>query len=342
MATWQNIPDDIISGVFKFIPLDKGTGRLVCTSWRDGIAMADRFRRSINLVGKDVSLQRVHQLFPHLRELQVELPRNTHPSALFLWESLESVKIETRWRTVHGHMYPPTVLAIDTSQLEPEWLQVYFKTHSPVLDCVYLPPEDWYARQVNTWERNWMLARAEEEFAEQYDILPDSEEEDFDPNLHRCNGLCNNGFKFGLKGVGVRGPAPIVHQAFGVGGKPLDWDAENEMVHYTHPNNIMEKLPFFTQCQVLACIITRNPHTLYISKDGIISSWLDAVVDERAVMFVQGFQAERVELHGTKVVKYRNDNRLNVQTPALLPEQPEFDYLVPELEEARTAAMNAV
>lgn len=340
MANWQNIPDDILSNVYKFIQLDKGTGRLVCTSWRDGIAMGERFRRSINLVGKDVSLQRVHQLFPHLRELQVELPCNTHPSALFLWDSLESVKIQTRDRTVHGHWYPSTLLAIDTSQLEPEWLQVYFKTHSPVLDCAYVPPEAWYARQVNTWERNWELARGEEEFADI--ILQDSEEEDFNPNLHRCNGLCNDGFAFGLKGVGVRGPAPIVHQAFGVDGKPLDWDAENELVHYTHPTNIMEKLPYFTQCQVLACIITRNPHTLYISRDDTISSWRRDLVQERAVLFVQGFQEERLELHGTKVVKYRNDNRFNVETPPFLPEHPEFDYLVSELEQARTEAMNAV
>lgn len=287
MASWESLDVDLISRVFQFIPQERGNGRLVCTGWRHNIARAERMRESINLVGKDVSLQRVHQLFPYVKHLEVELPRNTDPYALFLWGSLQTVEIQTSWRLVHGRDIPPTKLAIHTSQIEPETLQLYYKTITPGQE----------------WGGEW------------------------------CDG-----YIYGLKGVGARSLAPIVHQAFGVASKPVDWDAHTELVEQcAEPNSILERLPFFTHCCKLACMFYNIINT---SQDETIRTWLDAVEDQNAIMLVQSLEEQRLVLRGTKLLKYRTDIPLTVETPPFLPEHPEYDFLISEIEEARIAAFN--
>ncbi len=348
MANWESLPDVLINLVFKLLPKsNQRTGRLVCKHWRDVITNEEsRNKTKLRLVGKEVSLYRVHQLFPNLKNLTVQLHYNTGPSALFLWQSLESVAISTRTRIINGHEYSPTVLLIDISTENPELLQVYYKSHSPVPTCTEkLPGHTEF--ELRRWERNWELGRDGDGFQSKTYVrqfIPRQvfSEDEYNHNIHQCNDLCNEGFKFSLKGVGRREQGSIVHQAFGVASKPHDWDAEAELLYVIGYMNILARMPFYSRCSVMACDIYGGVNG-HLSKPEIIAFLVKNVVRREATLLVpnlRNFPAQEVfHCSGGRVVRTLNcPTYWTYNSPPLLPEHGGFEELVRDIEQARKMA----
>ncbi len=214
MARWDQLPDGVIVAIFKYIPRQQGTGRLVCRTWYTDITNDARQNRRFlarnELRGNCVSLLKVYELFPNLTDLRVDLGSNTDPFALFLWTQLERVTIETKWKKIYDHEFQPARVVVHTSEQNPEMMQLdYF----------------------NTWEGLYGIN---------------------EPPQGECSLLCNRGIEFGLKGVGQRDSTPILHQVFGVNSKPEDWDAESDLAGVTNLFNVGERLPFFRVCNTVA------------------------------------------------------------------------------------------
>lgn len=267
MADWTLLHIDIMSYIFKKIPEERATGRLVCKSWCDSITEeATHTCTSLNLFGKTVSLLSVYDLFPKLKVLKVELPFNVDPDALFLWTTLEHLIVVTRWRSIFGHDYKPSRLDIRVGE-DPSLIQVYYCNNSPISTCDNILPLsdlDWEEQKAIMDEREFIWDNVRdtvnhvqsEDWGELY--IDESELDDrYDETAllvqhHECGWFCLGGLEFALKGVGNRSPAPIVHQAFGVDHKPADWDLEVELMHGIYGSTIRERLPFFTDCQIVA------------------------------------------------------------------------------------------
>ncbi len=333
MADWKN--HEVMNLVFEQLFLsEKGTCRLVCHEWCTAINSAESHsRRSMNLTRKQVSLTLVHERFPNLRNLEVELHYNTEPHALFLWNTLENVQIKTRHRTVNGHWYSPTVLSINTSGRDADVLQVLFKTHKPIQGCTQLLPEH-EQRHIDRWELNWELAREEDGYRYSRTIGR-LEWDELDPTVHQCCDMCGEGYSFGLKGVGQRNQVPIVHQAFGTANKPLDWDVETELLHVIQPNTIHEVLPFFGRCFILACKSWADDIHGHISKQETVDAVIDVLGFDSTLLVQDCFEVgTRSYCQGKKVVIFRNEFYLDISSPPTLPEHPQHEQLLSEIEGA--------
>lgn len=338
MVDWKDLPDVIISKVFQFAQDDRGNGRLVCMSWCNAITTEASNRAELRLYGKQVSLQKVHQMFPNLRKLEVQLHHNTEPFALFLWTSLESLTMQTRTRVVNGHEYPAIVLSINTSERRPELMQVYFKSLVPVPSCTEKRPEH-TKLDLKKWDCNWELARKEDGFKFKEYYPRDLEHSIFDPNIHQCNKFCHTGFEFGLKGVGPRQQGSIVQQTFGVASKPIDWDAEGELFYAISYKTIPTRLPFFSTCSILACRIYIRPGSNYLSRHDVLGVLINSVMANDATMLLLDLDARHqvFAFSGGKVVQRGGlvDTFFTVECPPLLPEHRGNDGVVRDIERYR-------
>ncbi len=343
-ADWTSLPAVIINLVFEVLPNDRWAGRLVCKQWRDAIE-PNRNKTKLNLVNKEVSLHKVHQFFPNLKELVVQLHYNTEPSALFLWQSLDSVTIMTRTRIINGHVYSPTRLSIDTSAQDPESLQIYFFASTPISTCAE-KFEGHNEFDLRRYDRNWELAKDEDGFKRPeyipHRIYQDSDEEDnYDHTIHQCNSLCNTGLQFHLKGVGQRLAGSIVHQTFGVASKPHDWDAEEELFHFIDYRNILSHFPFYSKCSVMACELVFDPVVnSHLEGDEILEFLAKNVLALDATLLIPTWRHKDIFFYcqGRKVVTNCSEHWCTRTQPPLLPEHTRFEELVKEIEDARNTA----
>ncbi len=302
MADWQSLYPEIVTKIFDFVPEERGTCRLVCRSWCHGINIG---LVTLNLIGRHVSLVRVHELFPNLKRLQVELPYNTEPYALFRWESLEQLYVRTEWRTVFGHQFKPTKLSL-IADLKAGMLQVQYITHSPFSTCANA--DNVTEETKADWERNWELERSD------YTL----EDQENNPLGHFCTDMCIKGLEFGLKGAAMLKGVPILHQAFGVDSKPDDWDAEVELVHGITPNTIHVNLPFFVDCIEASCLFDPGVER-YVSKKSFWTHLHDEVLAPNTVLEILRRRKNDVYVWDGRIIVESTLYYMTHNCPALLP-----------------------